>query len=86
MKNLKIISQKRAFRDMSEYTAYVNMLCEEEFISEIYAEPFCVDYDVFQTQNLSTAIKTLKYCGLFEQSFSEKTTGYIKKYKLLLEG
>ena len=85
MKNLKIISQKRAFRDMSEYTAYVNMLCEEEFISEIYARPFCIDND-FPRNTLVSTIKTLKYCGLFEQSFSEKTIGYIKKYKLLLEG
>jgi hypothetical protein len=85
MKNVQIKSQKRIFRDMTEYARYVNGLCEEEFISEVYAGPFRIDND-FPRNTLVSTIKTLKYCGLFEQSFSEKTIGYIKKYKLLLEG
>lgn len=71
------------FKDMNEYARHVNALSEEEFIAEIYARPFFIDRD-FPRNTLATTIKTLQYCGLYEQSFSERTRKLIEKYKLLI--
>lgn len=78
----------RTFRDMTEYCKYINNIVdkmdEETFIEETYL-PYSIDRD-FPRNTLATTIKTLKYCGLYEQAFTERTRKLIEKYKLLLEG
>jgi len=77
----------RTFRDMTEYSRYISNIAdkigEEAFIEEIYL-PFCIDID-FPRNTLATIIKTLQYCGLYEQSFSEGAKKLIEKYRLLIE-